>query len=340
MPASPHSAAGPRIEPPVSVPMPPRMRPAATPAPVPLLLPAVKCSVFHGLRAGGFGRSKEGPPSANSWVVVLPIRTVPAAASFSAQAASVSGMLSCRIFEPQVVGMPLVSTMSLRPIGMPCSGPFGPPAMIALSASRASASARSSVKWTKACRRSSRARTRSRQARASRKSSVWSEISAGMVSLRCCDGAYFKTDRKRRASPPERRGLFHGDLAGHAGPVVIRADQLKVPGLPRDEIKVLCLAGAQDELGLVGVEDGRIIDLGGLEQIGRVEFVHLLAAVLDMQPVGNAPPEGQFVRRELRLARDDGDLFGLWPVGRLSDGRCGDRNQEQGNRRPGTQQEA
>ena len=37
-----HKAAGPRIEPPVSVPMPPRISSAATPAPVPLLLPAVK----------------------------------------------------------------------------------------------------------------------------------------------------------------------------------------------------------------------------------------------------------------------------------------------------------
>ena len=71
MPAMPHSAAGPRIEPPVSVPMPPRISPAATPAPVPLLEPAVKCSVFHGLRAGGQGRSNDGPPSANSCVVSL-----------------------------------------------------------------------------------------------------------------------------------------------------------------------------------------------------------------------------------------------------------------------------
>ena len=47
---------------------------------------------------------------------------------------------------------------------MPCSGPFGPPAMIAASAARASASARSSVRWTKACSRSSSACTRSRQA--------------------------------------------------------------------------------------------------------------------------------------------------------------------------------
>src|SRR6516164_11792965 len=52
MPAMPHRAAGPRIEPPVSVPMPPRISPAATAAPVPLLLPAVKCSVIPRVARG------------------------------------------------------------------------------------------------------------------------------------------------------------------------------------------------------------------------------------------------------------------------------------------------
>src|SRR5579875_2645726 len=100
----PHSAAGPRIEPPVSVPRPPRIIPAATAAAVPLLLPAVKCPGFQGLRAGGQGRSKLGPPSANSCVVVLPIRIAPAAASRAAQVASAAGTLSARMREPQVVG--------------------------------------------------------------------------------------------------------------------------------------------------------------------------------------------------------------------------------------------
>ena len=82
MPAMPHSAAGPRIEPPVSEPVPPRISPAATAAPVPDEEPAVKCSRFHGLRAGGQGRSKEGPPKANSCVDSLPSMTVPASAHF------------------------------------------------------------------------------------------------------------------------------------------------------------------------------------------------------------------------------------------------------------------
>src|ERR1700712_736337 len=103
MPAMPHSAAGPRIEPPVSVPMPHRIMPEATAAPVPLDDPAVKCSLFQGFRAGGIGRAKDGPPSANSCVVSLPINTVPAAASLAAHVASVVGTLSARILDWQVV---------------------------------------------------------------------------------------------------------------------------------------------------------------------------------------------------------------------------------------------
>src|SRR5271169_985279 len=126
-----HSAAGQLIEHPGAVPITHRIMPDATAAPVPLEDPAVKWSGFHGLRAGGFGRSNDGPPSANSCVVSLPISTDPAALSLAAQVASVSGMLSWRIFDWQVVGMPAVSTISFRPIGMPCSALHGPPFMIA-----------------------------------------------------------------------------------------------------------------------------------------------------------------------------------------------------------------
>jgi hypothetical protein len=65
MPATPHSAAGIRIEPPVSVPSAAGARPAATAAPEPELDPPVKYAVFQGLRAGGHGRSSAGPPLAN-----------------------------------------------------------------------------------------------------------------------------------------------------------------------------------------------------------------------------------------------------------------------------------
>ena len=42
MPEIPHNAAGPRMDPPVSDPVPPRINPAATAAPVPEDDPAVK----------------------------------------------------------------------------------------------------------------------------------------------------------------------------------------------------------------------------------------------------------------------------------------------------------
>ena len=55
--------------------------PAATAAPEPLEEPDGICFVFQGLRAGGQGRSKEGPPDANSCVLVFPKRIAPALAS-------------------------------------------------------------------------------------------------------------------------------------------------------------------------------------------------------------------------------------------------------------------
>ena len=49
MPVTPHSAAGWRIEPPVSVPVAPGVRPAATAAAEPPEDPPGTCAVFHGL---------------------------------------------------------------------------------------------------------------------------------------------------------------------------------------------------------------------------------------------------------------------------------------------------
>src|SRR5258706_13695491 len=103
-----HSAPGPGIEPPVSEPVPPRIMPAATAAPVPLLEPAVKWSGFHGLRAGGQGRSNDGPPNANSWVASLPISTTPASASLRTVVASSVGTYPLSSLECAVVARPLV----------------------------------------------------------------------------------------------------------------------------------------------------------------------------------------------------------------------------------------
>src|SRR6185369_14958416 len=108
MPEMPQSAAGPRIDPPVSDPVPPRISPAATAAPVPEDDPAVKCSRFHGLRAGGQGKSNDGPPKANSWVESLPSITVPASAHLATVRASRVGTLSFRSLECAVVRIPAV----------------------------------------------------------------------------------------------------------------------------------------------------------------------------------------------------------------------------------------
>src|SRR4051812_9316148 len=108
MPAMPHSAAGPRIDPPVSDPVPPRIIPAATAAPVPDDEPAVKCSGFQGLRAGGQGRSKDGPPMANSCVDSLPISTVPASAHLATTTQSSAGTLFSSSLECAVVRIPAV----------------------------------------------------------------------------------------------------------------------------------------------------------------------------------------------------------------------------------------
>src|SRR5687768_736255 len=106
MPTTPHIDAGLRTEPPVSVPIAAGRKPAAVAAPEPLEEPPQKWSRFHGLRAGGHGRSKEGPPTANSWVESLPRNTPPAALSFQATCASAPATLSSRIFECAVVGRP------------------------------------------------------------------------------------------------------------------------------------------------------------------------------------------------------------------------------------------
>jgi hypothetical protein len=65
--------------------------PAATAAPVPDEDPPVKYSVFQGLRAGGQGKSKDGPPQANSWVASLPSITAPASRQRRTTAESIFG---------------------------------------------------------------------------------------------------------------------------------------------------------------------------------------------------------------------------------------------------------
>src|SRR6185295_2075908 len=115
----PQQLAGLRTLPPVSVPSAIGNRPAATPAPEPDDEPPGWWSGFQGLRAGGHGRSKLGPPIANSWVDSLPTTMAPAERSLLTTTASAVATLSCSIFEWQVVGRPATSMMSLIPTGTP-----------------------------------------------------------------------------------------------------------------------------------------------------------------------------------------------------------------------------
>src|SRR5262245_65489863 len=78
-PTTPQSEAGPRIDPPVSEPSATGTMPAATAAPEPDEEPPVKRARFQGLRAGGHGRSTEGPACAIPGVASLPRSTATAA---------------------------------------------------------------------------------------------------------------------------------------------------------------------------------------------------------------------------------------------------------------------
>src|SRR5262245_16877735 len=74
--------AGKAAEGPKSEPVPPSTKPAATAAPLLLEEPPVKCSLDHGLRGAGNGKSRLGPPIPNSCVASLLKLTMPAAASW------------------------------------------------------------------------------------------------------------------------------------------------------------------------------------------------------------------------------------------------------------------
>src|SRR6188472_1094630 len=76
-PTTPQWQAGPRIDPLVSEPKAKGKKPAATATPLPEEDAPGIWSTFHGLRAGGNGRSKLGPPRAYSCVASFPIKTPP-----------------------------------------------------------------------------------------------------------------------------------------------------------------------------------------------------------------------------------------------------------------------
>ena len=127
-PVWPLAAAGPRTEPPVSVPSPPSTIPAATAMPVPALEPDAECSRFHGFLGIGNPLSGSGAPHAYSLVTVLPMMTAPAARKRSTTGASQwAPHARSRMWLLAVVGASRVAMMSLTPSGMPCRGPLSSP---------------------------------------------------------------------------------------------------------------------------------------------------------------------------------------------------------------------
>src|SRR5882672_8868987 len=103
MPVRLVSAAGWRIEPPVSVPVANGARPAATAATEPPLLPPGTRATSHGFLTGPYQLVSFDEPIANSSMLVLPSITVPAALSFATIVASYGAMNLSSIFEPQAV---------------------------------------------------------------------------------------------------------------------------------------------------------------------------------------------------------------------------------------------
>src|SRR5262249_31615695 len=142
-PITPQNAAGPRSEPPRSVPSASGHMPVARAAAEPPLDPPDVSARFHGFRVAPNTALTVFGPNANSGVFVLPSTMAPAARRRCTTSASSSGTWSSKSFEPCVVRMPFVGVTSLIATGMPSSGgavPRRPNAAVAFRASRSAAS--------------------------------------------------------------------------------------------------------------------------------------------------------------------------------------------------------
>src|SRR6266404_523134 len=121
-PTTPHSAAGCRIEPPVSEPSAPKASSAATAAAEPPLDPPGTRDRSHGLRVDFSAEFSVDEPMANSSRLVLPNGIAPAARNFSITVASYGERYPCKIFDAHVHGWPITLMMSLIAIGIPPRG--------------------------------------------------------------------------------------------------------------------------------------------------------------------------------------------------------------------------
>src|SRR5580693_5456792 len=116
-------AAGIRIDPPVSSPIPTSPRLAATPAAVPALEPPDSRSGAYGFLVWSVSDEDENQPAAKSHIAVLARMIAPASFNFATTVASSPGTYPVNRVEPNVVRSPAVSTWSLTSTGTPWSGP-------------------------------------------------------------------------------------------------------------------------------------------------------------------------------------------------------------------------
>ncbi|CAM5273111.1 hypothetical protein SCALM49S_08732 [Streptomyces californicus] len=131
------AAAGPRIDPMVSVPTATAHRFAEAPTAEPELEPCGDRVGSYGLRVWPPRALQPAGPRIHDVLFALPSSTAPAARSRATTVASRSGREPSMTVEPLVVCMrSAVSRLSLRRTGMPCSGPrTGPASSRAASAS-------------------------------------------------------------------------------------------------------------------------------------------------------------------------------------------------------------
>ena len=129
-PTRPHSPAGMRTEPPVSVPMAAQARPAATATADPLLdPPGIRCvCMSQGFQGVPMTSFVPHPPKAYSTVWVLPITMAPAHRKRSTTVAVVVDIRAGKATEPPVMGLPWMSNRSFTATVTPCKGPRRMPA--------------------------------------------------------------------------------------------------------------------------------------------------------------------------------------------------------------------
>src|SRR3954451_23806067 len=140
-PTTPHSAAGWRIEPPVSDPSPSGANPAATAAADPPLDPPATRETSCGLCVTPNAEFSVEEPMANSSRLVLAIGMPPASTTCCTTVAVYGGFQPSRIFDEQVVGAPWVQRWPFSATGTPASAPGSSPRPTAASTASAAASA-------------------------------------------------------------------------------------------------------------------------------------------------------------------------------------------------------